>query len=79
MTNAIVREKYKIAPLTCRQRVVTAIPHPPLVPRANVAHAGDVKLAGPKLLPDEQELQRIIDLTAQTIVVLNPARQGYPC
>jgi len=39
---------------------------------ATVAGAGDVKLTEPKLLPDEQELQRIIDLIPQTIVVLNP-------
>jgi PAS domain-containing protein len=36
------------------------------------AGAGDVKLTEPKLLPDEQELRRIIDLIPQTIVVLNP-------
>ena len=34
--------------------------------------AGDVKLTEPKLLPDEEELRRIIDLIPQTIVVLNP-------
>jgi PAS domain S-box-containing protein len=39
---------------------------------ATVAGAGDVKLTEPKLLPDEQELQRIFDLIPQTIVVLNP-------
>jgi formate hydrogenlyase transcriptional activator len=39
---------------------------------ATVAGAGDVKLTEPKLLPDEQELRRIIDLIPQTIVVLNP-------
>ena len=33
--------------------------------------AVDVKLPEPKLLPDEQELRRIIDLIPQTIVVLN--------
>ena len=35
--------------------------------------AGDVKVTELKLLPDEQELARIVDLIAQTIVVLNPA------
>jgi formate hydrogenlyase transcriptional activator len=35
--------------------------------------AGDVKVTEPKLLPDEQELARIVDLIPQTIVVLNPA------
>jgi hypothetical protein len=39
---------------------------------ATAAGAGDVKLTEPKLLPDEQELRRIIDLIPQTIVVLNP-------
>src|SRR5260370_24050232 len=39
---------------------------------ATAAGAGDVKLTKPKLLPDEQELRRIIDLIPQTIVVLNP-------
>jgi PAS domain-containing protein len=39
---------------------------------ATAAGAGDVKLTEPKLLPDEQELRRIIDLIQQTIVVLNP-------
>jgi formate hydrogenlyase transcriptional activator len=39
---------------------------------AIAADAGDVKLTEPKLLPDEQELRRIIDLIPQTIVVLNP-------
>ena len=34
--------------------------------------AADVKLTEPKLLPDEQELRRIIDLIPQTIVVLSP-------
>jgi formate hydrogenlyase transcriptional activator len=38
---------------------------------ATAAGAGDVKLTEPKLLPDEQELRRIIDLIPQTIVVLN--------
>ena len=33
--------------------------------------AADVKLTEPKLLPDEQELRRIIDLIPQTIVVLS--------
>src|SRR5246500_847479 len=33
--------------------------------------AGDLKLSEPKLLPDEQELRRIIDLIPQTIVVLS--------
>jgi hypothetical protein len=37
---------------------------------ATAAGAGDVKLTEPKLLPDEQELRRIIDLIPQTIVVL---------
>jgi formate hydrogenlyase transcriptional activator len=40
---------------------------------AIVARAGNFKLTEPKLLPDEKELRRIIDLIAQTIVVLNPA------
>jgi PAS domain-containing protein len=39
---------------------------------ATAAGPGDVKLTEPKLLPDEQELRRIIDLIPQTIVVLNP-------
>ena len=39
---------------------------------ATAAGAGDVKLNEPKLLPDEEELRRIIDLIPQTIVVLNP-------
>jgi formate hydrogenlyase transcriptional activator len=39
---------------------------------ATAAGVGDVKLTEPKLLPDEQELRRIIDLIPQTIVVLNP-------
>ncbi|MGC1298563.1 MAG: PAS domain S-box protein, partial [Alloacidobacterium sp.] len=39
---------------------------------ATAAGAGDVKLTEPNLLPDEQELRRIIDLIPQTIVVLNP-------
>jgi len=39
---------------------------------ATAAGAGDVKLTEPKLLPDEQELRRIIDVIPQTIVVLNP-------
>src|ERR1700758_4285724 len=39
---------------------------------ATAAGAGNVKLTEPKLLPDEQELRRIIDLIPQTIVVLNP-------
>ncbi len=39
---------------------------------ATAAGAGDVKLTKPKLLQDEQELRRIIDLIPQTIVVLNP-------
>jgi formate hydrogenlyase transcriptional activator len=39
---------------------------------ATAAGAGDVKLAEPKFLPDEEELRRIIDLIPQTIVVLNP-------
>jgi len=39
---------------------------------ATAGGAGDVKLTEPKLLPDEQELRRIIDLIPQTIVVLNP-------
>ncbi len=37
---------------------------------AKAAGADDVKLTEPKLLPDEQELRRIIDLIPQTIVVL---------
>ena len=40
---------------------------------ATAAVAGQVKLTERKLLPDEQELGRIVDLIAQTIVVLNPA------
>ena len=44
---------------------------------ATAAGAGDVKLTEPKLLPDEQELRRIIDLIPQTIVVLNSRRQGH--
>jgi formate hydrogenlyase transcriptional activator len=39
---------------------------------ATAAGAGDVKLTEPKLLPDQEELRRIIDLIPQTIVVLNP-------
>ena len=39
---------------------------------ATATGAGDVKLTEPKLLPDEEELRRIIDLIPQTIVVLNP-------
>jgi formate hydrogenlyase transcriptional activator len=39
---------------------------------ATAAGAGNVKLTEPKLLPDEEELRRIIDLIPQTIVVLNP-------
>ena len=39
---------------------------------ATAAGADNVKLTEPKLLPDEQELRRIIDLIPQTIVVLNP-------
>src|ERR1700746_2185321 len=39
---------------------------------ATAAGADDVKLTEPELLPDEQELRRIIDLIPQTIVVLNP-------
>ena len=39
---------------------------------ATAAGAGDVKLNEPNLLPDEEELRRIIDLIPQTIVVLNP-------
>ena len=40
---------------------------------AIAADAGDVNFSEPKLLPDEQDLGRIVDLVAQTIVVLNPA------
>ena len=39
---------------------------------ATVAGASDVKLTEPKLLPDEQELRRVIDLIPQTVVILNP-------
>ncbi len=39
---------------------------------ATAAGADDGQLIEPKLLPDEQELRRIIDLIPQTIVVLNP-------
>jgi len=39
---------------------------------ATPAGPGDVKLTEPKLLPDVEELRRIIDLIPQTIVVLNP-------
>ncbi|MGC2364767.1 MAG: sigma 54-interacting transcriptional regulator, partial [Candidatus Sulfotelmatobacter sp.] len=39
---------------------------------ATAAGADDGQLTDPKLLPDEQELRRIIDLIPQTIVVLNP-------
>ncbi len=39
---------------------------------ATAAGAGDVKFTEPRLLPDEQELRRIIDLIPQTIVVLSP-------
>src|SRR5437879_13728444 len=39
---------------------------------ATAAGAGDLKLTEPKLLPDEEELRRIIDLIPQTIVVLSP-------
>jgi formate hydrogenlyase transcriptional activator len=38
---------------------------------ANAAGAGDVKLTEPILLPDQEELRRIIELIPQTIVVLN--------
>jgi hypothetical protein len=44
---------------------------------ATAAGAGDVKLTEPKLLPDEQELRRIIDLIPQTIVVLNPTARPF--
>jgi PAS domain-containing protein len=43
---------------------------------ATAAGTGDVKLTEPKLLPDEQELRRIIDLIPQTMVVLNPDGQA---
>src|SRR5947199_8940272 len=39
---------------------------------ATAAGAGDLKLTEPKLLPDEEELRRMIDLIPQTILVLNP-------
>src|SRR6201993_4520136 len=39
---------------------------------ATAVCAGDGEPTEPKLLPDEQELRRIIDLIPQTIVVLNP-------
>jgi formate hydrogenlyase transcriptional activator len=39
---------------------------------ATGAGVGNVKLTEPKLLPDEEELRRIIDLIPQTIVVLSP-------
>jgi formate hydrogenlyase transcriptional activator len=42
------------------------------IPTRGAAGAGDVELTEPKLLPDEEELRRIIDLIPQTIVVLNP-------
>src|ERR1700747_3503785 len=43
---------------------------PALQELATAAGAGDAELIEPKLLPDEQELRRIIDLIPQTIVVL---------
>src|ERR1700745_2289086 len=45
---------------------------PALRELATAAGADDGQLTEPKLLPDEQELRRIIDLIPQTIVVLNP-------
>src|SRR6266478_5294101 len=39
---------------------------------ATAAGAGDIKLAEPKFLPDDEELRLILDLIPQTIVVLNP-------
>jgi formate hydrogenlyase transcriptional activator len=39
---------------------------------ATGAGADNAKLTEPKLLPDEEELRRIIDLIPQTIVVLSP-------
>src|SRR5258708_38559589 len=44
---------------------------PALQELATAAGADDGKLTEPKLLPDEQELRRIIDLIPQTIVVLS--------
>src|SRR6201997_144367 len=44
---------------------------PALQELATAAGAGDGELIEPKLLPDEQELRRIIDLIPQTIVVLS--------
>jgi formate hydrogenlyase transcriptional activator len=44
---------------------------PALQELATVAGADDGQLTEPKLLPDEQELRRIIDLIPQTIVVLS--------
>src|SRR6184192_2218846 len=43
---------------------------------ATAAGAGDLKLTEPKLLPDEEELRRMIDLIPQTIVVLNPGGEA---
>jgi hypothetical protein len=44
---------------------------PALQELATAAGADDGQLTEPKLLPDEQELRRIIDLIPQTIVVLS--------
>ena len=44
---------------------------PALQELATAAGANDGQLTEPKLLPDEQELRRIIDLIPQTIVVLS--------
>src|ERR1700745_238531 len=44
---------------------------PALQELATAAGAGDGEPTEPKLLPDEQELRRIIDLIPQTIVVLS--------
>jgi formate hydrogenlyase transcriptional activator len=44
---------------------------PALQELATAAGAGDVKRTETKLLPDEEELRRIIDLIPQTIVVLS--------
>src|SRR5579864_6316811 len=44
---------------------------PALWKLATAAGADDGQLSEPKLLPDEQELRRIIDLIPQTIVVLS--------
>src|SRR5579864_5253833 len=50
---------------------------PALQELATAAGADDGQLTEPKLLPDQEELRRIIDLIPQTIVVLS--RDGKKC